>query len=167
MPLLDALAGLENTKLAQWVQADALAFPVLEGTHVVSVALVFGSIALLDLRLLGLQSRHLPVTRISDEVLPWTWAGFVVAVITGSLLFVAQASAYLANDEFVLKMVLLALAGLNLAVFHVLTWPKVEEWNERATPPVAARAAALLSLGLWMGVVISGRWIGWTLIAGF
>ncbi len=122
MDLVKSLGALDHTPLATWVQADPLAFPGLEAAHVISVMLVFGSIAMLDLRLLGVSSRNYAVVRISDEVLPWTWVSFLIAVITGCLLFVGQASAYLGNREFKLKMILLALAGVNLAVFHFFTW---------------------------------------------
>ena len=163
MDLVKTLGSLDHTPLATWVQADMLAFPGLEAAHVISVMLVFGSIAMLDLRLLGVSSRNFGVIRISDEVLPWTWASFLVAAVTGTLLFVGQATAYLNNNEFKIKMILLALAGINLAVFHFFTWSKVKNWNEGVPTPVSAKAAAVLSLCLWTGVVIAGRWIGWTL----
>jgi hypothetical protein len=159
------LASLDKTPLAAWVQAEPLAFPLIEAAHVIAVMLVFGSIAMLDLRLLGVSSRHYGVIRISNEVLPWTWASFAVSVVTGGLLFVGQATNYLNNNEFRIKMALMALAGLNLAAFHVFTWSKVRDWNAGVPTPVAAKLAALLSLVLWSGVVLAGRWIGWTLTA--
>ena len=103
--------------------------------------------------------------RISDEVLPWTWVSFLVAVVTGVLLFMGQATNYLNNNEFRVKMVLMALAGVNLAIFHFFTWSRVKTWNDGVQTPVGAKVAALLSLSLWAGVVIAGRWIGWTLTA--
>ena len=165
MDLFKTLASVDHTKLAEWVQADPLAFPGLEAVHVISVMLVFGSIAMLDLRLLGVSSRNQAVVKISDEVLPWTWVSFLIAVISGCLLFTGQATAYLGNREFKIKMILMAIAGVNLAIFHVFTWSKVQSWNNGAPTPVSAKAAALLSLTLWTGVVIAGRWIGWTLNA--
>src|SRR5882757_7575216 len=135
MDLLKTLGSVDNTKLAEWVQADPLAFPSLEAAHVISVMLVFGSIAMLDLRLLGVSSRNHAVIKISNEVLPWTWASFLVAVVTGSLLFIGQATAYLGNREFKIKMILLAVAGVNLAVFHLFTWSKVQSWNNGVPTP--------------------------------
>jgi hypothetical protein len=163
MHWLDPFRALSRTGLAQWVQADAYAFPGLEAAHVISVMLMFGSIAMLDLRLLGLSSRGRPATRIAAEVLPWTWAAFVVATVSGGLLFVAQAPAYLENREFRIKMLLIALAGLNLGVFHVLTWSRARQWDDAPRPPAGARIAAVVSMLCWTGVVIAGRWIGWTL----
>jgi hypothetical protein len=154
---------LEKTPLAQWVQGDTYAFPALEAAHVVAVILVFGSIAMLDLRLLGVSSRNHAVTKLASEVVPWTWTSFTLAVVTGALLFLGQASSYFANREFRIKMVLLALAGVNLVVFHAFAWRSVHRWNTGTPTPVGAKAAAALSLILWIGVVIAGRWIGWTL----
>jgi hypothetical protein len=163
MDMHDQLRALSHTGLAQWVQADAWAFPGLEAAHVISVMLVFGSIALLDLRLLGLSSTHRAVTRIADEALPWTWAAFAVASVTGVLLFLAQAPAYFDNREFRIKMLLIALAGANLGVFHVFTWSGVGRWDAAPRTPTGARIAAVISLICWSGVVIAGRWVGWTL----
>lgn len=165
MDLIKTLGALDHTPLATWVQAEPLAFPLIEATHVISVMLVFGSIAMLDLRLLGVSSRNYGVVKISDEVLPWTWVSFLIAVITGTLLFIGQATNYLNNNEFKVKMVLMAVAGVNLAIFHFFTWNKVQNWNEGVPTPISAKAAAILSLTLWSGVVIAGRWIGWTLAA--
>ena len=165
MDIIKTLGALDQTPLATWVQASPLAFPSLEAAHVISVMLVFGSIAMLDLRLLGVSSRNYGVVKISDEVLPWTWVSFLFAVLSGTLLFVGQATHYLNNSEFKLKMIMMALAGANLAVFHFFTWNKVQNWNEGVSAPTGARVAAILSLCLWSGVVIAGRWIGWTLDA--
>ena len=164
-PLMDWLKTLSHSGLAEWVQADTYAFPGLEATHVISVMLVFGSIAMLDLRLLGFSSKGYAATKINDEVLPWTWAAFAVAAVTGTLLFVGQAPSYVANREFQIKMGLIVLAGVNLGVFHFLTWKDVQQWNNAAPTPRAARIAATISLCCWMGVVIAGRWVGWTLVS--
>lgn len=165
MDIVKTLGAVDHTALATWVQSEPLAFPGLEAAHVISVMLVFGSIAMLDLRLLGVSSRNYSVVKISDEVLPWTWVSFLIAVVTGALLFVGQATNYLNNNEFKLKMIMMALAGVNLAVFHFFTWNTVQNWNNGAPTPFSAKAAAALSLCLWTGVVIAGRWIGWTLTA--
>lgn len=165
MAFLEPLRALDRTALATWVQSSTYGFPVLDAIHVISAMLVFGSIAILDLRLLRIFATDRAVTRISDQVLPWTWVSFTVAVITGCLLFVAQASSYLVNPEFQLKMGLMALAGINLAVFHFFTWNKVGNWDTAQTSPKSARIAAMLSLALWAGVIIAGRWVGWTLVA--
>lgn len=163
MDLLAPIRTLDHTPLGEWVQSNEVIFPTLEALHVIAAMLVFGSIAMLDLRLLGLSSRGHAVTKVSNEVLPWTWVSFVVAVVTGALMFAGQSEAYLGNREFQIKLVLIVLAGVNLAVFHYFTWSTVQTWGGGTRTPIGAKLAATFSLSLWVGVVIAGRWIGWTL----
>jgi hypothetical protein len=165
MGLSDLIQAVQATGVAEWVRSDPLAFPVLEGLHVASVMLVVGSIAMLDLRLIGVSSRNHAVTKLSDEVLPWTWASFAFAVVTGALLTTGQASAYAANPQFRWKLALMVLAGVNMLVFHLITWRSVQAWNTATPTPPAAKIAGLLSLGCWIAVVILGRWVGWTLLS--
>ena len=162
MTLADLFKPIQDTGLATWVREDALAFPLLEATHVAAVMLVVGSIALMDLRLLGWSSPRLRVTQISRESLPWTWAAFAVAVVSGSVMMSGEAGGYAANAQFQAKMAMLAAAGLNMLVFHGFVWRRVGSWDQTAPPPPAARIAGALSLILWIGVVVTGRWVGWT-----
>jgi hypothetical protein len=165
MTLADLFKAIEQTGLAAWVREDNFAFPMLEAVHVASVMLVVGSICMMDLRLLGWSAPGLAVTRISRETLPWTWCAFAVAAISGSLLMSGQAGAYAANTQFQLKMGLIAAAGLNMLLFHALSWRRVADWDTGGPPPVSARIAGGLSLALWIGVVVAGRWVGWTVSA--
>jgi hypothetical protein len=162
--MLQTLAvALEDTPLGQYVAASAWAFPTLEALHVLFLATVFGSIVVLDLRLIGLAFRTWRVTELSAQILPITWVAFAGAVVSGGLLLSSQATTYLANTSFRLKVLMLALAGLNMLVFHLGTWRTVKAWDGRGVPPMAARAAGLLSICCWIGVVVFGRWIGFTL----
>ena len=149
--------------LAQFIAASPWAFPAVESFHVVAIVIVLGSVAVMDLRLLGLASTTSRVTEISSDALPWTWAAFGVAVISGLLLFISKAPDYMASPYFIWKMVLIAAAGVNMAVFHVLTWPGVRAWDSNAAVPMAGKLAAALSLGLWITVVFLARAIGFTL----
>lgn len=159
MSLETLLEAVEATPLAVAVAESGWLFPAAESAHVVALALVVGTIMMVDLRLLGLSRRGVPVTQATGEVLPFTWAAFAVAVATGLLMFVSRASDYWENPFFRIKLVLLALAGVNMVVFHFVTWRSVRSW-ETGTPAPGARLAGLLSLLLWIGVVVCGRWIG-------
>jgi hypothetical protein len=162
MALSDVLSAVEDTGVAGFVRENPFAFPGLEAVHVAAIMLVVGSIAMLDLRLIGVASRNHAVTKLANEVLPWTWLSFVVAAITGALLFTGQAGAYASNLQFQMKMGLMVLAGLNMLLFHFITWRSVNAWNSSTPTPAAAKLAGLLSLAFWIGVVICGRWVGWT-----
>ena len=160
MTILDACTWLEATPLAVKISESEWLFPTIETIHVIALTLVIGSIAMLDLRMLGVSNRSMGVMQLSEEVLPWTWGAFVLAAITGSLMFASAATKYLENVPFRMKMVLLALAGLNMAVFHLTAYRAVHSWNLTLPAPVSARVAASLSLLFWIGVVVAGRWVG-------
>jgi hypothetical protein len=165
MALSEVFNWIEATPVAEFVQVNEFAFPVLEAAHVVAIMLVFGSIFMLDLRLIGVSSRSHAVTKLSAEVLPWTWASFAVAAITGALLFTSQAGSYAGNLQFQIKLGLIVAAGLNMLLFHFITWRSVGAWNTATPTPPAAKLAGLLSLAFWVGAVICGRWVGWTVSA--
>ncbi len=153
---------LQDSPLGIAISESGWMFPSIETVHVFALTLVVGSIAMMDFRLLGVFGKSHKVTRLADDVLPWTWMSFVVAVISGATLFTSAAVRYSENPFFLTKMVLLFLAGANMAIFHFITWRTVHKWDEHAATPPAAKAAGLLSLLFWVGVVICGRWIGFT-----
>ena len=155
--------SVEASGLGSYVASSSWAFPVLETIHVMAIVTVVGSIAVMDLRLLGLASTDRPVSEVSRDTLPMTWGAFVIAVLSGSLLFVSKASEYAVNPNFQWKMVLIALAGLNMAVFHLFTWKSVGDWDNDRSAPLPGRIAGALSLGIWITVVFFARAIGFTL----
>jgi hypothetical protein len=158
-----ALKWLEATALATEIRENEILFPWVESVHVLAIALVVGSLSIVDLRLVGLASLDRPAARLTRDVLPCTWVAFAFAALTGALLFSAKATAYAGNFFFRGKLVLLALAGLNMIVFHAFVGRDIAGWSMTAKPPVAARIAGGLSLLLWIAVVAFGRWIGFTL----
>ena len=137
-------------------------FANIETIHVLAVALLFGTILMVDLRLLGLTTRRTAITSLSSEVLPYTWVAFAIAMVTGALLFVSKATVYAYNLQFQLKMLFMLLAGINMAIFHFGIYRNVLAWNEALPPPLPARLAGAISIGLWVTVIFLGRWIGFT-----
>jgi hypothetical protein len=154
---------LETSAVGSFIAESAWAFPTLESIHVIALVTVVGTIAITDLRLLGLASRKVAVTIVSKETLPFVWGAFILAATTGLLLFTSKASSYAVNPYFQLKMLFLAIAGLNMAVFHVFTWRSVHLWDNEPVIPTAARIAGGTSLLFWIMVVFFGRVIGFTL----
>lgn len=160
------LQWLERSSLAIFIQQSAWAFPALETVHVIAIALVVGTIVVVDLRLLGLASTSRQVTQLCGETLPMTWAAFVLAVIAGALMFISQAPAYFANYAFRAKFILMALAGINMLIFEFLTYRGVNRWDRGSPIPLAVRLAGAVSIACWVGVVFFGRWIGFTMSPG-
>ena len=127
-----------------------------------AVATVFGTIMLVDLRLLGIRDTDRPFSRVFRELVRWTWLGFAVAVVTGVLLFVPNAPTYVINTAFRLKFAALACAGINMAVFEFTLLKKLAAWDTVVPVPNGARIAGLASIIIWTSVIVFGRWIGFT-----
>ncbi len=158
-----------DTAFLEWLQGTALAvsvaeewFPLIESVHVITMAIVAGTIFLVDTRLIGLSSTRLPFSYVSERLLPWTWIAFCCSVLTGTLMFMANATGYYDNTPFRVKMVLLLLAGLNMLYFQKVTFRSVAAWDVGRAPS-RARLAGLISIGLWCGVIGFGRWIGFVI----
>jgi uncharacterized membrane protein len=158
------LSWLGNTPLAVFIAESDWAFPAIESVHVIALALVIGTIAIVDLRLLGVASAHRAYTQLSKEVLPWTWAAFAIAAVTGTLMFTSHPVGYYENVAFRIKILLLLLAGVNMMVFQLVTSRDISQWDRSAATPLAGKIAATLSLAFWIAVVFFGRRIGFTMM---
>ena len=137
------------------------AFSVIESVHVLSITLLVGTIAVLDLRMLGLILRSVSVSSLARSVLPLSWSGFAVSVTSGFLLFWAEAAKMYVNPSFRTKLVLLVLAGFNALVFHATIYRRAQELEQQHISPWRARVTAIASLMLWGGVIIAGRAIAY------
>ncbi|KAA6122992.1 hypothetical protein KZ686_16765 [Cupriavidus cauae] len=168
-------ATLAALPLSSALRASAWAYPLVEIVHLAGMALLFGTIAVVDLRLAGLW-RNLPVTALLRQVLPLTMAAFVAVAISGVLLLLAHADELATNPALYAKLALIALGLLNALAFHL--WPyralqraagpgearsgaAVADWNVGVRPPRAARTAAVLSLLTWTLVIAAGRLIAY------
>ncbi len=160
------------TQFLQWLQAlplsvfihkTAWAFTAVEVVHVFAIAFMIGTIMIVDLRLLGFGSRKRAFTDYSRLLLPFTWVAFAIAVIAGALLFISRPLEYFGNAVFWTKMGLIALAGVNMAVFELVTVRGVKDWDLSPTPPISARLAGAVSITCWLLVLFCGRLIGFTL----
>jgi hypothetical protein len=156
------LKSLEETGLASGIRDSLYVFPILESIHVMALSVVFGTITVVDLRLLGFASSGRPFARMSSELLRITWGAFAVAALTGTLMFMTNARVYYNNTPFRVKMVLLALAGLNMALFHLTAGRSIARWEKAPAAPGIGRLTASLSLALWIAIVFAGRVIGFT-----
>lgn len=163
MDLQTLWAALETSPVGDFVASSAWAFPALESVHVIAVVTVVATVAVMDLRLLGLAGKDWTVSETSDDTLRWTWGAFGLAVITGTLLFVSKAHVYAREPWFLAKLALFAIAGANMAIFHQATWKRLSHWNAGVRPPSAAMIAGALSLAVWVLAIICGRFIGFTL----
>lgn len=163
MALADFIQTLEDLPISVAIREGDSYFPWVESLHVLCIVIVVGTIAIVDLRLLGLPAHKRSVRLLILELLPFTWAAFALAVVSGALLFLSNATVYAYNPQFQFKMALMVLAGLNMATFHLVTQRSMHLWDELTATPIAAKAAGLSSLALWIGVIFFGRWVGFTI----
>ena len=152
---------LQHTRVGVEVSESLWLFPLIETIHIWGIILLVGTTGVLDLRLLGLILTHERVSDLHHRLIKWTWTGFSVMFITGTFMFASEATKMYENDAFRLKMLLIVVAGLNAVVFERVTFRNVSNWDASARTPGLARAAACVSLVVWVGVIAAGRWIAY------
>jgi hypothetical protein len=154
-------AWLYATPLSETMRGSLWLYPSVEIVHIAGFALLVGSVAMFDLRLLGC-GRTLPVRALARHLLPWSLASLLLIVPAGLLMFSAQPQDFLANRVFWLKLGLIALAAVNAALFHLGTYRGVAAWDVQRPAPGLARLHAALSLLLWIAVICCGRLLAYT-----
>ena len=156
------LQGIYDSAVGTAIRQGTLLFPTIETIHVLMVTTVVGTILIVDLRLLGIASHRKGARQLIVELLPFTWAAFGIAAVTGALLFTSNAVGYAANTPFLAKMGLMVVAGINMAVFHLGAYRRIDQWSDSLPPPGSVRFAGATSLALWIVIVFLARWIGFT-----
>jgi hypothetical protein len=159
------LQSLQDTRIATALREGESLFPWVECVHVLALTLVIGSIAIVDLRLIGLTSRNRSVAETTASTLPLTWCAFVIAALSGALLFSSNATTYAHNVYFQAKLALIGLAGINMGAYHLLLGRGARAWLTPGLTPWRAKVVGVISLGLWITIAACGRWIGFTISA--
>lgn len=160
MDLVQIGQAIHQWPLANFLRRNPLAYPAVESVHLIALALLFGSIVMVDLRILGI-SRSISVQQLARHALPWTVSAFVFAAISGVLLFIAHADELVSSSTFFLKLGLIGLAGINAALMHGGPYAQVAQWDVGTLAPIQARAMAAVSIVIWIGVIVCGRWLAY------
>lgn len=155
--------------LAQQIQAwpsstairETLWYPIIESVHVLGIVFVLGTAGVLDLRLLGRVMGRQPVSQVAQQLLPWTFGGFAIMMLSGLVLVYTEPVKTYHSFWAPIKLGLLILAGLNAWIFQIGVYRSVEQWDRVAVPPLGAKLAGALSLVLWVGIVMAGRLIAY------
>ncbi|HEY2145347.1 MAG TPA: DUF6644 family protein [Steroidobacteraceae bacterium] len=161
LPVERALRWLQDLNFPTQIRESDWLFPTIETVHVLALVLVVGSIMTVDLRLLGVANKERPFSQVAAEMLPWTWRAFGIAALAGFLMFSSKALTYYGDIPFRIKILCLVLAGINMMLFHSIGTRRLPEWDD-GKPPWPARFAGGTSLLLWILIVASGRWVGFT-----
>ena len=163
MSFYNIIQRINDLPISEEIRQNASAFPWLESVHVMAICTVVGMIAVVDLRLLGVPAHVPSLRRLERQVLPIVWAGFALALVSGILLFASNATRYINNDDFVLKMWLIVATFVNMCFFQYYLRKRFIVDEEQLSVAVGARLAGGISLALWIAVVFFGRRIGFTL----
>src|SRR5215468_7119352 len=153
MSPLDFFAWLSQTQWSVDLHESEIAYSIIESVHVWTLCVFFGLMIMVDLRLLGWTMRKVPISEFVDRVLPWAIGGFVIMVISGTLLVLAIPLRSYQNLFFRGKMIMLVVAGLNAWLFHYRVYPKITDKIVDGIPPRAIRVAGATSLALWIAIV--------------
>ena len=149
---INALDALNHWAPIVWLKTNPYAYPSLEIFHIVGIALVFGTLWIVDMRILGLM-RVFDVNQLAKHVIPWTIAGFLLVAGTGFTMFITRAGDLIANPAFVVKICLIFAAGTNAAILHA---------RGAIEPTIfSTRFQAVLSILIWVAVIACGRWIAY------
>lgn len=159
MPV-DIFEWLEASYVAAYIRQSPMLFPVIEIIHIIGFILLTGSAFLFDLRLLGISSQ-LAVSDLAKHLLVWSRRSLLLVIPSGILLFATQATSLSASNVFGIKLVLIGLAFANAFFFHRYTFRTVSDWNYTVSTPFGAKAAAIISMVLWSGVITCGRLIAY------
>jgi hypothetical protein len=155
--VLSVCEWLQALPWASGVKHSAWQFPVIESVHSLALSAMLWPAAILDLRLLGVAMTKRRVSQVAAQFLPWVWTGFTTMIVTGAILFCAEAVKCYNSPFFRVKVVLLGVAGLNALLFHKTVFLDVNRWDSDKSTPWRAKLAGASSLAIWIGVVAMGR----------
>ena len=153
--------AIQDTAFFTGLRESGLTYPVILSTHLTCIAVFGGLILMSDLRLLGIAMTKVPVSEILLRSRPWKRLGFVIMVTCGILLAGSKFASYYDNPYFQIKVCLLVLVGVHAIVFHRSVYANPEKLDSLRVMPRAAKAAACVSLALWLGILSMGRWIAY------
>ena len=157
--LTEFAQALQDSTIGTSLSESVYAFPIIEGAHLIGLALSVGLILFVDLRLVGLFLRQVPVADLLHQLRRWLLGGFALTLTTGTLLFTAEATKLIFLNVFWIKVILILLAGLNALWFELKWGRNVTLWDSDTAAPRGVRLAGWTSLILWIGVISCGRLI--------
>ena len=153
-------AWLAETPASRLIQNVGWIVPATQTAHILGISVVVATMAMLDLRMLGLAGRHHPVNSLAARFLPAVWVALAVLAITGTILIIGEPERELLSLAFRLKMLLLAVAVVILAFVQSTLKEGENFWSLTPERQRLARVLGVASLSIWLVIVICGRWIG-------
>jgi putative flippase GtrA len=158
MNLLPFFTWCEKSAIGEAIRNSQWLFPVIESVHLLALVLIAGAVLVVDMRLFGLGLRRQPVAQLARDAQPWLIGGLTVMLTTGVLLFLSEAIKCYYSPAFAVKMTSLLLA----LIFTFTVRRKIALADERRVGPLWSKLVAVVSVALWSGVGMGGRWIGFS-----
>jgi hypothetical protein len=143
--------ALEHVSWIQTMGSTEWMYSSISVTHYVTMFWCIGSIAFVDLRVMGLAARNWTVVEVAEQFFPWAWAGFSLAILSGFLMFATDAGDWAPSRHFHIKLMLIALS----VVFAVVVQKSAPKWSQNSETPSIAKIIALISLLLWIATILS------------
>jgi hypothetical protein len=155
---------LSATWVSVIIQKVFWIIPTVQTVHILAISVVLASMAMFDLRLLGIAGRQHSIVSLSQRFMPWLWCALIVLAASGSVLIVGEPKRALGNPVFLAKMIMLTLAVTLTLAFQVTLKRDLARGNGDLTPAhlAAAKFTGLVSLVLWVGIAVAGRWIAYS-----
>ena len=162
--LTEFINWLGGTPASLVIQKVFWIIPVVQTVHILAISVVVASMAMFDLRLLGLAGKRHSVVSLSTRFLPWLWGALIVLAVSGSILIVGEPKRALGNPVFLAKMCMLATAIVVTLSFQAVLKRDLTGGSGDLAPPhfALAKITGLLSLALWAGIAVAGRLIAYT-----
>jgi hypothetical protein len=157
----DALLGaLEEGSIASAMRDSLWMYPLVETVHIIGFSILVGAVVMFDLRILGV-SKRISVRLLARHLLPWSLGALLLIVPSGSLMFASEATDLVSNRAFVVKMLLLMLAGANAGAFHLGSLRNAGSWDQNQPAPIGAKLHASASMLIWAAIITCGRMIAY------
>jgi hypothetical protein len=154
---------ISSTALSQWCQNELWVVPTSQSIHILGLSVVFGCAVMISLRLLGIGAASArSVSQLLDSLVPWIYRALVALLLTGAVQTIAEPMRQFGTAAFWLKMLMIPLVLSLTAAFAGAVRRNPAKWDSAATRPASAKVFALVSLGLWVGIICCGRFIGYS-----
>jgi hypothetical protein len=160
-PLVELSLWITETRLSLMIQNNFWAIPIIQTVHILAIAATFGSVLMMNLRILGLAGSGRTMTQTVRRYLPWIWWGLLLLVITGILMIIGEPVRELINPIFWIKMVLVVSGVLLSLWFQRAVHRNMAEWEASSGGRRAIRAGAATLILLWCTIMVAGRWIAY------
>lgn len=163
MSIFEICQWIQDSNIGTQIRESTYFFPIVEGLHVIGLAISVGTIAIVDLRLIGVTMKKDRVTDVIEQLQPMTLTGFALMFISGILLFWSEAARLYPSYSYRVKFIFIALLGINALLFHSTIYQSVDKWNTDAITPWRARLAGWIGITFWAVVIFCGRWTAYNL----